>query len=319
MKKLLSLLLIICICFCVVGCNKVTDVNSSDSSSIITEIETETIYIDEQEGSSNDTTTEESKIETTSSNTPSENTTPASSTITSSATTPSQESTLSTTTPSQETDSPENNTLPDWAREPQASQIIDWVGSDLVGHSLLVITTNNELYHLSTNKLFSNGTHFKKIESEYKFEKFFSGGSYDTKVITIDNKLLQVNCTYGDYVNITGVTGFEEVIIYEKPNIIGDYKENFILYGYDSQNYVHYENNNILSFENEIIYSFPQGENILFADDTTVQTTKGFYVLSAKKEQEFVDSIPKVVVTAEFVGTQAGDVFLKWYLNWGNN
>ena len=75
MKKLLSLLLIICICFCAVGCNKVTDTNSSSLSSTITEIETETIHIDEQEGSSNDTTTEESEVETTSSNTPNKNNT----------------------------------------------------------------------------------------------------------------------------------------------------------------------------------------------------------------------------------------------------
>ena len=33
MKRILSLLLVICICFCVVGCNKVTNVNSSDLSS----------------------------------------------------------------------------------------------------------------------------------------------------------------------------------------------------------------------------------------------------------------------------------------------
>lgn len=72
MKKLFSLLLIICICFCVVGCNKVTDANSSNLSSTITEIETETIYV-EEESSANDTTTEESKIETSVSGTPSEN------------------------------------------------------------------------------------------------------------------------------------------------------------------------------------------------------------------------------------------------------
>ncbi len=65
MKKLLSFLLIICFCLCTVGCNKVTNINSSSLSSTITEIEIETIYVDEQEGSSNNTTTEESKVETT--------------------------------------------------------------------------------------------------------------------------------------------------------------------------------------------------------------------------------------------------------------
>lgn len=53
MKKILSLLLIICICFFVVGCNKVADTNSSSLSSTSTET-----VIFEEESSTNNTTGE---------------------------------------------------------------------------------------------------------------------------------------------------------------------------------------------------------------------------------------------------------------------
>ncbi len=337
MKKLLSLLLIICICFCAVGCNKVTDTNSSSLSSTITEIETETVIV-EEESSTNDTTTEESKVETTVSGTPSENTAPTQSTITSSTTIPSQESTPSsseTPTISKDPNAPLTDEelkefMPDWFFEYPAREIVDIYTPNayragLLECEFLVITTQNELYKFSPDKLFSNGSHFKKIESDVKVIKFFAcGHTYEqlcrykvAPILTTDNKILIYNpktdkiethpwlqtsgCINNlcptDYKNIFGTIWS-----------CGHLKESCVVV-----NQVRYNNNNILSLNNEILYSFPQDETIISAVTHIVQTTKGYYYIHTKTEQEFADSEPVKTYSAEFIGTKPEDRFIKFF------
>ena len=315
MKKILSLLLVICICLCAVGCNKVTDTNSSSLSSTITEIETETIYVDEQESSSNDTTTEESKVETTVSGTPSENTTPTPSTITSSV--PSQESTPSSSempTSSEETSFNEQ-VLPEWTNDPIAKQVVScWTFAySAVPSFVYVITNQNELYCLSSFKPYSSGSYFKKIGSDFKFKTMFSlpndyyDDSYRITAVTTDNKIVGIAET-GEIVDRT-----EEVQEYLNENTIGNYYENF--YFWIIQEYAHYENNNILSLDNQVLYSFPQGENILSVyrgcNNIIIQTTKGFYEITASMESEFADTEPKLIIKAKFISAQLDDLFIK--------
>lgn len=335
-KKILSFCLIVCICFCTVGCNKVTDTNSSSLSSTITEIET--IYL-EEESSTNDTTAEESKIETPATNKPSENATLTQSTITSSTTTPSQESTPSskeTPTTSKDPNAPLTDEelrefMPDWFFEYPAREIVDiytpknayragWLECEF-----LVITTQNELYKFSPDKLFSNGSHFKKVESDIKVIKFWACPHTYAELckdrfapmLTTDNKILIYNpktdkiethpwlqtsgCIYDecptDYKNIFGTIWS-----------CGRLKESCVVV-----NQVRYNNNNILSLNNEILYSFPQDETIISAVTHIVQTTKGYYYIHTKTEQEFADSEPVKTYSAEFIGTKPEDRFIKFF------
>lgn len=339
-KKILSFCLIVCICFCAVGCNKVTDTNSSSLSSTITEIETETVIV-EEESSTNDTTTDESKVETTVSGTPSENTTP-STTTTSSTTIPSQESTPSsseTPTTSKDPNAPLTDEelkefMPDWFFEYPAREIVDIYmlevayRAGLIECEFLVITTQNELYKFSPDKLFSNGSHFKKVESDIKVIKFWACTHTYAElcrdifapILTTDNKILIYNpktdkiethpwlqtsgCTYDecptDYKNLFTASQHS---YYSRlsPCCVG------AIIG------VRYKDNNILSLDNEILYSFPQDETIISAATHIVQTTKGYYYIHAKTEQEFADSEPVTTYSAEFIGTKPEDRFIKFF------
>lgn len=341
MKKILSLLLIVCICFCAVGCNKVTDTNSSGSSSIITEIETETVIL-EEESSANNTTTEESKIETTSSNTPSENTTPTQSTKASSTNTQYSSAASMTETPTTSkdpnaplTDEDLKEFMPDWFFEYPAREIVDICTcpdayrAGLIECEFLVITTQNELYKFSPDKLFSNGSHFKKIESDIKVIKFFAccctytSYSFPEKclpMLTTDNKILVYNPST-DKIETHSELQTSGCIYNKCPtdykNIFGTIS-NSCDYNYLSNvcviiNQVRYNNNNILSLDNEILYSFPQDETIISAVTHIVQTTKGYYYIRSTTEQEFADSEPVTTYSAEFIGTKPEDRFIKFF------
>lgn len=341
MKKILSLLLVTCICFCAVGCNKATDTNSSGLSSTITEIETETIYIDEQEGSSNDTTTEESKIETTSSNTPSENTTLTQSTITSSSNTQNSLATSETETPTTSkdpnaplTDEELKEFMPDWFFEYPAREIVniymlaDAYSAGLIECKFLVITTQNELYKFSPDKLFSNGSHFKKVESDIKVIKFLSCSHTLTElcrdifapILTTDNKILIYNpktdkIETHPWLQTSGCIGDECPTDYKNLFSVSghSYYSDLSLCCVQATIGVRYKDNNILSLDNEILYSFPQDETIISAATHIVQTTKGYYYIHAKTEQEFADSEPVTTYSAEFIGTKPEDKFIKYF------
>ena len=334
-KKILSFCLIVCICFCTVGCNKVTDTNSSSLSSTITEIET--IYL-EEESSTNDTTAEESKIETPATNKPSENATPTQSTITSSSNTQNSLATSETETPTTSkdpnaplTDEELKEFMPDWFFEYPAREIVDIYTPEkayragLLECEFLVITTQNELYKFSPDKPFSNGSHFKKIESDVKVIKFFAcchtyADLYRgivAPMLTTDNKILIYNpktdkiethprlqtsgCIYNlcptDYKNIFGTIWS-----------CGHLNASCVVV-----NQVRYNNNNILSLNNEILYSFPQDETIISAVTHIVQTTKGYYYIHTKTEQKFADSEPVETYSAEFIGTKPEDRFIKFF------
>ncbi len=338
MKRILSLLLIICICFCVVGCNKVTDANSSGSSSIITEIETETVIVEEESSANN--TTEESKIETPATNKPSENATPTQSTITSSSNTQNSLATSETETPTTSkdpnaplTDEELKKFMPDWFFEYPAREIVDiYMLEDayragLIECEFLVITTQNELYKFSPNKLFSNGSHFKKVESDIKVIKFcMCPHTYANlyrgiiaPMLTTDNKILIYNPST-DKIETHSQLQTSVCIYDECPT---DYKNLFTASQHSySRLYpccvgakigVRYKDNNILSLDNEILYSFPQDETIISAATHIVQTTKGYYYIHAKTEQEFADSEPVTTYSAEFIGTRLEDKFIKYF------
>ena len=339
MKKLLSLLLIICICFCAVGCNKVTDTNSSGLSSTITEIETETVIV-EEESSTNDTTAEESKIETPATNKPSENATPTQSTITSSSNTQNSLATSETETPTISkdpnaplTDEELKEFMPDWFFEYPAREIVDICmleaayRAGMIECEFLVITTQNELYKFSPDKLFSNGSHFKKVESDIKVIKFWAcPHTYANlcrdiiaPMLTTDNKILIYN-PKTDKIETHPWLQTSGCIYDECPT---DYKNLFTAsqhsYGRLSPCCigavigVRYKDNNILSLDNEILYSFPQDETIISAVTHIVQTTKGYYYIHTKTEQEFADSEPVTTYSAEFIGTRLEDKFIKYF------
>lgn len=331
LKKILSFCLIVCICFCTVGCNKVTDTNSSSLSSTITEIET--IYL-EEESSTNDTTTEESEVETTVSGTPSENTTPTQSTITSSTQTPSQESTPSSSeipTTSKDPNAPLTDEelrefMPDWFFEYPAREIVDICEMGRDPKQYFVITAQNELYELSPDKLFSNGTHFKKVESDDKFVRFAvdtCGYGYNPFATAIAGGAGIMMLTTENWYYFYGIAGFPE----DNGTSCGDHcaltnsftvlSEKEIIDGREvagtSTTRLKYQDNNVLSLDDKILYSFPQNETITSAVTHVVQTTKGYYYIHAKTEQEFADLEPVTTYSAEFIGTKPEDRFIKYF------
>ena len=74
-----------------------------------------------------------------------------------------------------------------------------------------------------------------------------------------------------------------------------------------------YESNKILSLDNETLYTFPKDEIILSAVTHMVQTTKGYYYITVNTNQEFADSIPQKIYSAEFIGTKPEDRFIKYF------
>ena len=162
----------------------------------------------------------------------------------------------------------------------------------------LIITKQNELYKFSEDKKFSNGSHFKKIESDEKFLKFIRFA--DTIIIvTVDNKVF-IYSDSSDRLfspNETKDTDFSNFVSYSNKYNIGEYKTIFDMENTTGSANFKTENNNILSVDGELLYTFPKGENILLAlDGGIIKTTKGFYIASYRQwyEQEFADSDKKL-------------------------
>jgi len=132
-----------------------------------------------------------------------------------------------------------------------------------------LITANGSLYELSVNKMYSNGTNFKKIDSDIKFVRFL--GAY----IIGDNGL-----TY-DY---NGKRVEFDTAPFES---FGNYKEDVTkLMIFKSRNYPYSENIAIVENKiyncatNEILYTFEENIKIEYITYyNTIKTNDGWYVL----------------------------------------
>lgn len=233
MKRILSLLLVICISFCVVGCNKVTDVNSSGLSS------TET--------NSNKNELESTKDE-------------------------------------------KLELLYKFAHDgvgqikKEEYDLSQFGGiKDFDSNSNLFISTDGSLYKIGN---FSDGTNFKKINSNVKFVKFKGYGivSEQNEAYTYNNDDFSVTLSGHsnyDYINSTD-------FVVPRHNIGGFVKSNEIFLTECSGNRC----NGRCKFPENTIYKFDDDEEIEYWVDSVIKTNKGYYYLDEIIIESEFDDIP---------------------------
>lgn len=166
----------------------------------------------------------------------------------------------------------------------------------------LFITRDNELYMYSTDKIFSNGENYKKIETDVKFQKFIKN-----IIVDVENNLYKIKDDNIEKINIPSkdaddseridfsiaVNGpgqlpyFNEkdyknisyinydfrkyVYLYMKDNNVYSYKVNYNEYGETilDNSYTLVDNKLVELAENEVIELFIDG---------TIKTNNGYYV-----------------------------------------
>lgn len=153
-----------------------------------------------------------------------------------------------------------------------------------------LITTDGNLYELSVNKIFSNGTNFKKIDIDKKLVRFW--GSY----IVDDN---------GNIYDFSGELVQPSDFELEK---YGNYKDDITkLMDFSSYNYPFIpiavvENKLYNCATNEILYTFEEDIKIEYVrSNNTIKTNDGWYVLVCEcTNQNEVDKYADVEADYQF-------------------
>ena len=145
----------------------------------------------------------------------------------------------------------------------------------------LFITKDGDLYQISYDKLFSNDSNCKKIESDKKFKRFIRGAIIDSNndIYSYDNGK---NIVVKNNHNITMPYLLDKIskndydnIIYEWNYDYNDY-ERYFYYDVDTNSIYEYSNKNYKKSENAM-FNFETDEIVEYITYNGIKTNKAFY------------------------------------------
>lgn len=156
--------------------------------------------------------------------------------------------------------------------------------ADIVDYSSidsLFITKSGDIYQFSYDKLFSNDTNCKKIESDKKFKRFIRGAIIDSNndIYSYDNgKNIVVknnhNTTMPYLLDKISKNDYDN-IIYEWNSDYNDY-ERYFYYDVDTNSIYEYSNKNYKKSENAM-FNFETDEIVEYITYNGIKTNKAFY------------------------------------------
>lgn len=177
-----------------------------------------------------------------------------------------------------------------------------------------VITADGSLYQVSYEKVFSDGSHYRKVNTDMKCQKFIAGDDLDIGdyILTTDNKLYFINFNEQEpYLNP----------VYEPYNQLENRKDELVNYFFagndcdiqgDYTDYIYkFVGNKIYSWDGKEVHSFQTEENIISAIDNTIKTTKGYYRVRVEYNQEYAESVIDKKIYFDFCELQEIPDFAK--------
>lgn len=159
--------------------------------------------------------------------------------------------------------------------------------SDISHYQNLFITKDGNLYQISYDKIFSNGTNCKRIESENRFTRFIIGGILDSNNdiynYTNNNELVLYDPSIGNIfmpnIMIEKISNdMYQNIIYSNED--QKYGENQIYYFYYDSNKkeIYSYSNDLTKMSNEPIFSLTNDEEMEYLTYGGIKTNKNFYI-----------------------------------------
>ena len=193
---------------------------------------------------------------------------------------------------------------------------------DLNPSNKLFITKDNELYMYSTDKIFSNGENYKKIDTNIKFQKFIQN-----VIVDIDNNLYTIKDERIEKINVPSKNASDSeqidfMIAVNGPSLLYELKEkdyknmSFVNYDFRKNFYLYLKDNNVYNYkvtynedgetlldssytlsDNRLI-ELEENEKIEFFIDGTVKTNKGYYlfenkVINKEETEKYADVKPE--------------------------
>lgn len=151
------------------------------------------------------------------------------------------------------------------------------------------ITNDGDLYQYSLEKIFSNGSYCKKIDSDIKFDRFINGAIISTNKIPYafyENKLIKKMEGWTGGFDYNLLNKYDGIFMLNQTHDGSSFDYMQFLYGFISNNTVYSINNSGDKRKQTEIGKIPDDEYLVKTYNDIIKTNKNFYYYSIVNREE---------------------------------